>query len=208
MVRVKICGITNVGDALAAVEAGADALGFVFAEEGRARNRYIDLSAAALIVRELPPWVSTVGVCVNDSSETLRRYLDVVDFVQLHGEESVDVCATVADRAIKVFRVGPAFDVATMCAYPARAYLLDTYSTNARGGTGESFDWDVARQAVALGRPIVLAGGLTPENVGAAVAHAKPFAVDTSGGVEASPGKKDHERIRTFIRRAKLSVSG
>ena len=206
MVRVKICGITNVADAVAAVEAGADALGFVFAEEARARNRYVDLATAAAIRKELPPFVAAVGVCVNDDLDRLRRYLDVVDYVQLHGEESIDVCTAVAERAIKVFRVAAGFDPRMMLEYPACAYLLDAYVPDARGGTGLCVDWEVARQAVALGRPVILAGGLTPENVADAVAQTRPYAVDTSGGVENAPGKKDHERLREFIRQATLSV--
>lgn len=207
MVRVKICGITNVDDAIAAAEAGADALGFVFAEEARARNRWVDTAMVEEIRRELPPWIATVAVCVNDTVDQLRRYLDVVDWIQLHGEEPIEVCEAVADRAIKVFRVNTQFDPEILRKYPARAFLLDTYAAHGRGGTGQVFDWDIAKAAVALGRPIVLAGGLTPDNVGEAVTQVKPFAVDTSGGVEASPGKKDHERIRRFIRQAKLSVS-
>lgn len=207
MVRVKICGITNIADAVAAVEAGADALGFVFAEEARRRNRYVDLATVAAIARELPPLVTTVGVCVNDGVDQLRRYLDVVDVVQLHGEESVSVCDAVANRAIKAFRVVPGFSPRRMLEYSARAYLLDAYVPDTRGGTGRHFDWEIARQAIALGRPVIVAGGLTPENVADAVAQTKPYAVDASGGVELAPGKKDHERIRNFIRQAKLSVS-
>lgn len=207
MVRVKICGITNIDDAIAAAEAGADAVGFVFAEEARARNRFVELAAAAQICKELPPWIATVAVCVNETVDRLRRYLDVVDWVQLHGEEPVQVCEAVADRAIKTFRVDAGFDHGDVLQYPARAYLLDAYSPTTRGGTGQVFDWDVACNVVALGRPVILAGGLTPDNVAEAVSRVQPFAVDTSGGVEASPGKKDHERIRSFIRQAKLSVS-
>ena len=207
MVRVKICGITNLDDALAAVDAGADALGFVFAEEAKRRNRYIELRDAEAIIRRLPPLVTTVGVCVNDGVERLREYLQVVDCVQLHGEEPPELCAAVAGRAIKVFRVGPGFDVGAMAKYPARAYLLDTYRAGARGGTGATMDWSIARDAVVDGMPIIVAGGLTPENVADAVAQTRPYAVDTSGGVERAPGKKDHERIRRFIRQAKLPVS-
>jgi phosphoribosylanthranilate isomerase len=207
MVRVKICGITNLDDALAAVDAGADALGFVFAEEAKRRNRYIDLDAAAAIIRELPPFVTTVGVCVNDSAERLREYLRVVDCVQLHGEEPPAICAEFSGRAIRAFRAGPGFDVHAMAAYPARAYLLDSYQAGTRGGTGTIMDWRIARQAVDAGMRIVVAGGLTPENVADAVAQTRPYAVDTSGGVEGAPGKKDHDRLRDFVRQAKLSVS-
>jgi phosphoribosylanthranilate isomerase len=207
MVKVKICGITNVEDALAAVDAGADLLGFVVAEEGKTRKRYVSLDGARAIIEALPQTVETVAVCVNDDEATLRGYLEVVDYVQLHGEESPALCARIGRRAIKAFRVGPGFDVQAMTAYPAQAYLLDAYVPGARGGTGQACDWAVACAAVALGKRIMLAGGLTPENVAEAVAHVRPYAVDTSGGVEAAPGKKDHERVRRFIQNAKLPVS-
>jgi len=207
MTRVKICGITNLEDALAACEAGADALGFVFAPEAKARNRYVSPEQGREIVRQLPPFVSTVAVCVNDPPARLREYLEFVDYVQLCGEESVEDCAAVCDRAIKAFRAGGDFDPAGMAAYPAAAYLLDAGVQGAHGGTGVTCDWDVARRAVALGRRIVLAGGLTPDNVAEAVRAVRPYAVDTSGGVESAPGKKDHDRIRRFIENARLPVS-
>jgi len=205
--RIKICGITNVADALAACEAGADALGFVFAPEARARNRQVSLQQARDIVRELPPFVSTVAVCVNDPLDRLREYLEFLDYVQLCGEESVEDCSTLGARAIKAFQAGPDFDPAGMTDYPAAAYLLDASVKGAHGGTGKTCDWDVARRAVALGRPIVLAGGLTPENVCEAVRAVRPYAVDTSGGVERAPGKKDHDRLRRFIENARLPLS-
>lgn len=207
MVRVKICGITNLEDALAACEAGADALGFIFAPEAERRKRYIEVERARAIVEELPPFVTTVGVCVNDPVEKLEEYLSFLDLVQLHGEEPPEDCARIARRAIKAFRATPGFSPQSMLAYPTPAYLLDAYSPDARGGTGECCDWDVARQAAALGRPLVLAGGLTVENVAEAVRQVRPYAVDTAGGVEQAPGVKDHERIREFIRNAKESLS-
>lgn len=206
MIRVKICGITNRDDALVACDAGADALGFVFASEAKARNRYIDPDRAIHIVEALPPFVATVAVCVNDTPPRLLEYLQFVDWVQLHGEESAADCQAVARRAIKAFRVAADFDPASMLAYPTAGYLLDASVPGVRGGAGVTCDWDMARRAVALGRPIVLAGGLTPENVGEAVRHVRPYAVDVSGGVESAPGKKDHERIRLFIRQARLPI--
>jgi len=205
--RVKICGITNVEDALAACEAGADAVGFVFASEAKARKRYVAPEDAREIVRQLPPFVSTVAVCVNDPPARLREYLEFVDYVQLCGEESIEDCAAVGERAVKAFRAAGDFDPAGMAAYPAAAYLLDAGVQGAHGGTGVTCDWAVARRAVALGVPIVLAGGLTPDNVSEAVRAVRPYAVDTSGGVEKAPGKKDHDRIRRFIEQARLSVS-
>lgn len=206
MVQVKICGITRLDDALAACEAGADALGFNFAVEAKARNRYIAPDAARAIVDRLPPYVTTVAVCVNPSPEEIEMYLSFLDVIQFHGEESVAFVSPVARRAIKVFRVGAEFELAAMLAYPTRAYLLDAAVGGSRGGTGQTCDWAAAAEAVALGKPIVLAGGLTPENVAEAINRVRPAAVDTAGGVEKEPGIKDHERIRHFIQNAKQRV--
>jgi len=206
--RVKICGITNVDDALAACDAGADALGFIFAPEAQRRNRYIAPDQAAQIVAQLPPFVSTVAVCVNEPVARLLEYLEFVDWVQLCGEEPAPDCAPVAARAIKAFRMGADFRPEAMLAYGTAAYLVDAYAPGQRGGTGKTCDWTAARRACALGRPVILAGGLTPENVAEAVRAVGPYAVDTAGGVEAAPGKKDHERIRSFVRRAKGALSG
>ncbi|MDX9974075.1 MAG: phosphoribosylanthranilate isomerase [FCB group bacterium] len=203
--KVKICGITNLDDALAACDAGADALGFNFAPEARKRNRYIDPEAAQRIVELLPPFVTTVAVCVNDSPEHLLQYLTFVDWVQLHGEETVEQCEPVAKRAIKAFRAAPGFEPESVLAYPTASYLLDAYVPDARGGTGETCDWELARSVVALGRPVFLAGGLTPGNVAEAVRLVRPYGVDTAGGVEASPGLKDRDKMRNFIRHAKTA---
>lgn len=204
MMKVKICGITNLDDALAACDAGADALGFVFAPEAKARNRYIDPEQARRICDQLPPFVSTVAVCVNDPVERLVEYLEFLDWVQLCGEETIEECAAVAPRAIKVFHIpqsptpDPRFG----------AWLLDTSMAGQHGGTGQTCDWDAARGIVAdAGRPVILAGGLTPENVGEAVRRVQPYGVDTSGGVQGAPGKKDHDKLRAFIRNARLPVS-
>lgn len=205
--KVKICAITNLDDALAACEAGADALGFNFAEEAKPKNRHIDPDKALAIIEKLPPFVSTVAVCVNESTERLLEYLEFVERVQLHGEETVEQCRAVASKAIKVFRLGPGFAPESMRDYPASAYLLDAYVEGARGGTGKTCDWDRAREAAGTVDTLILAGGLTPENVGEAVRRVRPYAVDTAGGVERRPGKKDHERVRDFIRIAKTSLS-
>lgn len=205
--KIKICGITNLEDALAAVDAGADALGFVLAEEAKKRGRYVAPEAVAEIIAQMPPLVTTVAVCVNATPEALAHYLSFVDLVQLHGEESPESIA-VGHRAIKAFRTGPGVRLETLQRYAVRGWLLDAHVPGERGGTGAVSDWEFAKSAVALGRPVVLAGGLTPENVGAAVRAVRPYAVDVSGGVEAAPGKKDHERIREFIKHAReASVS-
>ncbi len=201
--KVKLCGITSLDDALAACDAGADALGFNFAAEARERNRYIDPGAAMKIIECLPPFVATVAVTVNETLARLEEYLGFVDSVQLHGEEDPGICAALSKRPIKAFRAGPGFVPESMLAYRASAYLLDTPVSGARGGTGQTGDWETAEMAVGLGRPIILAGGLTPENVAEAIRRVRPYGVDTASGVESAPGKKDHERIRLFVRNAK-----
>jgi phosphoribosylanthranilate isomerase len=205
--KVKICGITNLEDAVAACEAGADALGFVFAPEAKARGRYLDPDEACRIIQVLPPFVTTVAVCVNETPARLQEYLHFADYVQLCGEETVEVCLAVAPRAIKAFRAGPGFKLTDMLLYPVAASLLDASVPGAHGGTGVRCDWDLAQRAVTLGRPVILSGGLTPENVAKAVEKVRPYAVDVSGGVESAPGKKDHERIRCFIQNARTSLS-
>ncbi len=206
MTKVKICGITNLEDARAACDAGADALGFVMAPEAKARGRYIDFDEAAYIIERIPPFVTTIAVCVNERLDRLAKLLTVFDCIQYHGEESPEDIPA-AHVAIKAFRAGPDFRIEDMLAYHARAYLLDTFVPGQRGGTGSLGDWGLAREAVATGKPIILAGGLTPENVAEAVRVVQPYAVDVSGGVEREPGKKDHERIRNFIDQAKTSLA-
>jgi phosphoribosylanthranilate isomerase len=205
--KVKICGITNVDDALAAVDAGADALGFIFAEAGKKRNRFVTPMQAQHIIEQLPPFVTTVGVCVDAPFTEVIHYLSFVDIIQFHGDESPEEVGQMRHLAIKAFRAGDSFQLDDMMAYPARAYLLDACVPGETGGTGQRCDWDIARAAVRSGKPIILAGGLTPENVAEAVKTVRPYAVDVSGGVEAEPGKKDHERIRAFIHAAKTSLA-
>ncbi len=205
--RVKICGITTLDDALAACEAGADALGFVFAPEAEKRGRFIRPEDAAHIISQLPPFVTPVGVCVNDSLGRLQSYLDIVDCVQLCGEEPADLCGQLPKgRVLKVFHAGSDFQVEAMMDYPVCASLLDAFVPGEHGGTGKTCDWATAHKAVALGRPVILAGGLTPENVAEAIRSTQPYGVDTSGGVEKSPGRKDHDRLREFISRARAAL--
>lgn len=206
MIRVKICGITNLEDALAASEAGADAIGFNFAEEAKRSGRYIEPAKARAICKAIPPFVTKTAVVVNAKSEQIAEYLAFVDCVQLHGDETPDICRAIHGKVIKAFRVRPEFNPKDILEYPVSAYLLDAYVPGQRGGTGHVSDWDSARAAVALGKPIILAGGLTPDNVQDAVRAVQPYAVDTAGGVEAEPGKKDHGKIRDFIERAKSGV--
>lgn len=204
--KVKICGVTTLEDALVCCEAGADAIGFNFAPEARKRGRYIDPDDALKIVEQLPPCVTTIAVCVNESLTRITDFLSFVDRAQLHGEEPPGVCAPLGYRAIKAFRAGPGFRVNAMLDYAVGAYLLDAWAPDARGGTGKTFDWQLARDAVGLGKPLILAGGLTPANVADAVRQVRPYAVDTAGGVESAPGKKDHAAIKDFVRNAKSGL--
>lgn len=205
--RVKICGITNKEDALAACDAGADALGFVFAEAGKKRNRYIAPDDALAIIECLPPFVDTVAVVVNDPLPRLQEYLQFMDYVQLHGDEGPEYGDVLGHRCIKVFHTGIDFDAQEILKYKARAFLIDTFVSGDPGGTGETGNWNLARNAVATGRPIILAGGLNPDNIAEAIRTVKPMAVDTSSGVESAPGKKDHEQLRRFIHLAKTSLA-
>ena len=201
MTKVKICGITSLGDALMAVEAGADALGFVFFEKS---PRYLGPQAAAEIIAQLPPFVQVVGLFVNAELDFVNRTADScgLDIVQLHGDESPAYCKLVRRRVMKAFRVRGMESLTAMADYRVAAYLLDAYSPNAYGGTGARFDWDCAITAKGRG-PIVLAGGLDAENVASAVAKVAPYAVDVSSGVESAPGRKDAEKVRRFIQEAK-----
>ena len=200
--RVKICGITNQEDALAAVDAGADALGFILYPQSK---RFISIERAIEIVEGLPPFVTTVAVTVNATREFSnlgwRKQLKNFGAVQLHGEETPVHCRAVskylpvikaidADRAAKIVPQD----------YPVSAFLLDTPSPE-HGGTGRTFDWKLALNfKERAGKPLILSGGLTPENVAVAIETVHPYAVDVSSGVELSPGKKDHAKVREFIR--------
>ena len=201
-VKVKICGITNLADGRAAAEAGADALGFVFYEQS---PRHISVEAASAVIRQLPPLVLKVGVFVNAPEDLVLRAVREcgLNLLQFHGEEPPEYCLQFGLMSMKAFRVRDAASLQAMLNYHTEAWLLDAYSPDKPGGTGETFQWDLALQAQALGRPIFLAGGLTPENVAEAVRCARPYGVDVSGGVEAVPGKKDHAKVRAFIKAAK-----
>jgi phosphoribosylanthranilate isomerase len=197
--RVKICGITNIEDAVAAVEAGADALGFMFFAESK---RNITFDSAAGIIRALPPFVSRTGVFVDASEEFIRRAIETtgIDTLQFHGSESPDFCRKFAQhKVVTAFRVRDAQSLRECLPYRDHAWLLDSYVAGAQGGTGVMFNWDLAVEATRLSRMIILAGGLKPETVGDAVRKVRPYAVDVSSGVESSPGKKDHAKIRKFI---------
>jgi len=204
MVKVKICGITNAADAHAAVSFGADALGFVFFKES---PRYIPPAEAAVIIKSLPSFIPTVGVLVNEPVDETEKIVSLsgIDIIQLHGDEPPDMCR-LSRRVMKVIRVKSLNSLLPLSSYKDRvsAFLLDTYTSDALGGTGLIFNWDIAVEAKQFGR-IILAGGLTPGNVADAVRHVDPYAVDVSSGVELSKGKKDHEKMKLFIERAKAA---
>jgi phosphoribosylanthranilate isomerase len=198
-IRVKICGITNPGDADAAIAAGADALGFNFHP---ASPRAISPSDAASIVARLPPFVATVGVVVDPDAAQLAALAAIVplDMLQFHGDEPEALCRQGARPYIKAFNMRPGFDIAdaeTRYA-SARAFLLDSAAPGAHGGTGVAFDWRLWPPRCS--KPLVLAGGLTPSNVREAIAATRPFAVDVCGGVEGSvKGCKDSVKVKAFI---------
>jgi phosphoribosylanthranilate isomerase len=197
--RVKICGITQLADAWLAVEAGADALGFVFYEPS---PRFISPEHATELIRQLPPLITKIGVFVNAPGEFIRQVASAcgLDALQLHGDETPHFCQTLGLwNVIKAFRVDSEKSLTIMSQYPTAAWLLDSYVADQPGGTGACFDWELARRAKEWKRPIVLAGGLTCENVSEAVRTAQPYAVDVASGVESSPGKKDPEKVRRFI---------
>ena len=199
MVRIKICGITNLEDARLAANLGAQALGFVFYPLS---PRKVDPEVARAIIAQLPPLVLSVGVFVDEEAAIVRDLAARVglDWLQLHGEESPEYCRSLGRRVIKAFRIKDEASLAFLAPYQgaAQAFLLDTYSSGKVGGTGETFDWQLARQAREYG-PIILAGGLTPENVARAIKIAQPQAVDVASGVEAAPGKKDPEKLKEFF---------
>ncbi|QVM92974.1 phosphoribosylanthranilate isomerase [Pseudomonas entomophila] len=201
-VRSKICGITRLEDALAAVEAGADAIGFVFYAKS---PRAVDVRQARAIISQLPPFVTTVGLFVNASRCELNEILEVVplDLLQFHGDETPADCEGYHRPWIKALRVRPGDDLQAACKHYAGAsgILLDAYVPGVPGGTGESFDWSLIPQH--LSKPIILAGGLSADNVAEAIRQVRPYAVDVSGGVELQKGIKDAAKINAFMRAVK-----
>jgi phosphoribosylanthranilate isomerase len=197
MTRVKICGITCAEDALAAVEAGANALGLVFVP---GTPRFVRPEVATSILRGLPPLVSIVGVFFDQPLEEVLAIITAVKLhvAQLHGHEPEAFSRRIPVPVIKALRVRDEESLKPIGSYPAQAYLLDADVKGQPGGTGRLIPWDVAVRATGLA-PIILSGGLRPENVGEAVRLVRPFAVDVSSGVEQSPGRKDHRKVREFI---------
>ncbi len=206
MVKVKICGVTSVADALKAVEYGADALGFNFYPPS---PRYIPPGRAAEILPEVPPEICTVGLFVNETREHVTSVLRTcrsgegpgLTALQFHGDEDRGFCRRWPLKVIKAFRVRDRETLGEIEGYPVDYYLLDSWSRELFGGSGSAFTWSWLREPMA--RPVILAGGLDIDNVSEAVRVAKPFGVDVCTGVEAVPGRKDHQRLKDFIAAAK-----
>ncbi|GAB6077088.1 phosphoribosylanthranilate isomerase [Desulfurobacterium crinifex] len=209
MVKVKICGITNLEDALTATEAGADALGFILYSKSK---RFIKAKDVRKITLNLPPFILKVGVFVNEDPRNVLEILSYahLDFAQLHGDETPEECEYIgANRVIKVFRLKEIAEIEKIEPYigKIRAILLDTYSKDSFGGTGKTFNWEIARAVKErFDIPVILSGGLNPENVAKAIREVNPYAVDVSSGVETEPGKKDKEKVFQFVKVAKCST--
>jgi len=207
LTKIKICGITNIEDARAAANLGADALGFIFVPD---TPRYMEPQSASRIIRELPPFITRVGVFADASPEEICQTIQTcgLNAIQLHGSETPEYCDNIRARCrvniIKGFRIKDRHSLSAIPKYKVSAYLLDTYVKGKKGGTGETFNWDLAKEAKPYGR-IIIAGGLTPENVAEAIQNVQPYAVDVSSGVEARPGKKDHAKIRAFIKNVRTT---
>lgn len=201
--KVKICGITNLDDALLAVDLGSDALGFIFYPKSA---RYISVSKAANICNALPPFVAKVGVFVDEVEFEIEKALRecLLTALQFHGDEPPGFCAKFPAKSIKAIRMRDEGSLRLASEYDVDALLLDTYTESERGGTGKTFDWSLAVKAKELlGGPIILSGGLTPENVAEAIARVQPYAVDVSSGVEREPGVKDSGKLKKFINACK-----
>ncbi len=201
-IRIKICGITRSEDALAAVTAGADAIGLVFYPPS---PRNVSIDQAATIAADLPPFVTTVGLFVNAEADWISQVVREVgiDLIQFHGDECADYCSSHDRPWIRALRMKEGLNLGEQMAVfaNARGVLLDAYRPGIPGGTGETFDW--SRIPATLTQPIILAGGLRPDNVADAVRQVKPYAVDVSGGVESSPGIKDADKIHRFVAQAR-----
>jgi phosphoribosylanthranilate isomerase len=196
--KIKICGITNMEDALLAAELGADALGFIFVKTS---PRHIRPSTVRKIIQELPPFIVPIGVVADVEHDEILELIDETGIccVQLHGNESPKQLAKFPVPVYKSFRVDKEFNLETLQRYKGSAYLLDTYVEGALGGTGKTFDWDIAVKAKSYGR-IILAGGLTPENIAEAIQKVHPYAVDVNSGVESAPGKKDRTKLERLFK--------
>ena len=197
--RIKICGMREMAEVAAVVAAGVDAIGLIFVEQS---PRYLDPERAREIVASLPPFVEAVGVFVDQEAAKVNeivRYCGLTK-VQLHGAESPAYCAEIACRVMKVFRVRESTTREDLAPYAdeVSAFLFDTFQEKIAGGTGQTFAWSLLGK-LAPPRPVVLAGGLTPENVGEAIRQVRPFAVDLNSGVEFAPGRKNLDKVRAAV---------
>ena len=205
-VKVKICGITNEDDARVAVEAGADALGFIMY---RKSPRFVEAAVAKRIIDGLPPFVVAVGVFVNEEAAAVRRLMDEcgLTLAQLHGDESSSYCEGLGRPSMKALRLKDRGTFLALAEFQGRAnvraFVVDAFSDQAYGGTGQTVDWTLAAEAARASR-ILLAGGLTPDNVAEAIRQVRPYGVDVSSGVEVRPGQKDHAKVQAFILAARL----
>jgi phosphoribosylanthranilate isomerase len=208
MVRVKICGITNRRDARMSVEMGADAIGFIFAPS----PRQITPEKAREIICGIPPFVQTVGAFVNENPDVIREIIGScgLDLIQLHGDETPEICAEFMPQAIKAFRFREGSVLQSIRPYRGkiRAMLFDSYDEKIRGGTGKTCNWDLAVRGKDFGIPIILSGGLTPSNIEKAISSVKPFAVDVNSGVEKRPGKKDYLLMRELMEKIRKANHG
>ncbi|HIJ58574.1 MAG TPA: phosphoribosylanthranilate isomerase [Deltaproteobacteria bacterium] len=208
MVRVKICGITNRRDARMSVEMGADAIGFIFAPS----PRQITPEKAREIICGIPPFVQTVGAFVNENPDVIREIIGScgLDLIQLHGDETPEICAEFMPQAIKAFRFREGSVLQSIRPYRGkiRAMLFDSYDEKIRGGTGKTCNWDLAVRGKDFGIPIILSGGITPSNIEKAISSVKPFAVDVNSGVEKRPGKKDYLLMRELMEKIRKANHG
>ena len=202
MTKIKICGITNIEDATLAVNLGADALGFVFYKDS---PRYIRKDAAKEIIRELPPFVLSVGVFVNEKEDRVREISAdcCLDILQFHGNESPDFCSHFDKKVIKAFSINNRKDLEVIPSYQVSAVLLDTYYEDLYGGGGKALNLELASEAKRFTSRVILAGGLNPVNVMKAIQAVEPYGVDVSSGVESKPGKKDRVKLEKFIKTVK-----
>jgi phosphoribosylanthranilate isomerase len=203
--RVKICGITSVGDGLIAAGAGADMIGLMFYEGS---PRYVTPAQAAEIAGALPPFLVRVGVFVNADEGLVRRAIAEcgLGLLQFHGDETPEFCTQFGVMSMKALRMRDEASLKELAKFNTDAFLLDAYAPGELGGTGKTFNWGLAVEAQNFGKPIFLAGGLTAENVAAAIREVRPFAVDVSSGVESAPGQKDAVKVQAFVTAAKRAA--
>ena len=202
--KIKVCGMTSLEDTLVAVDAGADAVGFIFYKKS---PRSVTIKTVCEIVDGLPPFVDAIGIFVNESAEQINKIADrcKLDRVQLHGDETPAFCKKIRRRVIKAIRVKDIQSLKKLSDFPVSGFLLDTFSEEQRGGTGKVFDWNLVHPAKKYGT-VILAGGLTPNNVRQAIHRVKPYGVDVCSGVESLPGIKDHKKVKAFIKNAKAGL--